>query len=287
MFAPLGKSFLRADKGTIKRRATVELFAHEIDQFYDSREDEYAEEVLAGVDVDSLDSIIPGILKLISRVAQIGHLEVQDNIFAAGLDSLMVFRVLGALRGVARGRGPGYEKQLNELRPYFVYANATVEKLAGAFYDLLHGSDQDDINGNKASDSSLQRTRLLEQSRNLLEKYTADLPDPVNDRGSRDASGEVSVVLTGSTGSLGSHLLDSLVQNPKVRRVTCLNRSKDGRSRQSESNRSRGLSDDWSEDRVRFFQADLSRPELGLTRDVYDDLLETTTLVIRMCFNTF
>lgn len=281
MFAEREKSFIRADKGTIKRRATVDLYEDNINQFYDSREDQYVEEMLAGVDLDHLDSIQLGVLKLISRILQMEHLKIQENIFAAGLDSLMVFRVLGALRGVLRNSGRNDEKQVAELRPYFVYASPTVEKLSIGFYKIAHGAEMQEDKSAHIDDDISKRAKLVEQSEKLLRKYTVDLPNPTVMTGPAGSDHQLSVILTGSTGSLGSYVLEGLTRNRQISRVTCLNRSTDGRSKQMTSNKIRGLSDDWPEGKVQFFQADMSKPNFGLGDDVYVDLLTSTTLVIR------
>ena len=281
LFADPDKPFIRTDKGTIKRQATVAFYAREIDQFYDSREDQYAEEILARIDLGSLDSIASGVLKLISRIAQVGHLGMQDNVFAAGLDSLMVFRVLGALRGVLRNSGTECEKRVNELKPYFVYANATVQKLSSAFYELYHSADNAGHTESRKDASISKRAELIAKSASLLKKYTEDLPSPMKTAATERAEDQVSVLLTGSTGSLGSHLLENLIHNPRVTQVTCLNRSVDGKSKQLMSNSRRGLSDRWPEGKIRFFQADMSKLGFSLAEEVYEDLLASTTLVIR------
>jgi thioester reductase-like protein len=70
------------------------------------------------------------------------------------------------------------------------------------------------------------------------------------------------VALTGSTGNFGSYLLDLLIGRPEVKKVVCLNRSRDARSRQLKQNKERGLSTDFA--KVEFFQADFGAASWGL-----------------------
>ncbi|KAB5533376.1 hypothetical protein GE09DRAFT_1250624 [Coniochaeta sp. 2T2.1] len=87
------------------------------------------------------------------------------------------------------------------------------------------------------------------------------------------------VIVTGSTGSLGSYLLDALMASLNVRKVVALNRDKDGgRSNQEAWNRRRGLATCW--DKVYFLHADLSSHELGLNSEAYTRLQRETDRII-------
>ncbi|KAM0245082.1 hypothetical protein ACHAQJ_010661 [Trichoderma viride] len=100
-----------------------------------------------------------------------------------------------------------------------------------------------------------------------------DFNDPLS-------SGYATVVLTGSTGSIGSYLLDALLDQWHVRKIYCLNRAEDGEAAQTKASGSRGLDTDWIEPRVEFLRVDLSQPDFGLSPQVYDEMLERTTHII-------
>ncbi|KAI7678083.1 hypothetical protein KC353_g22520, partial [Hortaea werneckii] len=87
------------------------------------------------------------------------------------------------------------------------------------------------------------------------------------------------ILLTGSTGALGSHLLNTLLERG-TQMVYCLNRSKDSRNAQIESNRKRGLPLAFSEDRVKLFTADLALPQLGLQQTDFAELPGSVTRII-------
>ncbi|KAH8664416.1 male sterility protein-domain-containing protein [Xylariales sp. PMI_506] len=89
----------------------------------------------------------------------------------------------------------------------------------------------------------------------------------------------MAVLLTGSTGALGSYILDLLVELPQVERVVCLVRSDDGRARQEDALRSRGLKP-LPPHGVDFFKADLAQPQLGLSDSLYVELQATITTVL-------
>lgn len=91
----------------------------------------------------------------------------------------------------------------------------------------------------------------------------------------------VTVILTGSTGSLGSYLLDSLLNQWNVRKIYCLNRAEDGRAKQKEASGIRGLNTNWDKHGVEFLHVDMSRPNFGLSQEKYCQLLQEATHIIR------
>jgi thioester reductase-like protein len=85
------------------------------------------------------------------------------------------------------------------------------------------------------------------------------------------------VALTGSTGNFGSYLLDLLIGKFEVKKVVCLNRSRDARSRQLKQNKERGLSTDFA--KVDFFQADFGATSWGLGHGMETVLGEVNVVI--------
>lgn len=86
----------------------------------------------------------------------------------------------------------------------------------------------------------------------------------------RDPDG-ITILLTGSRGYLGRHLLPSLVSDDKVSRVYCLVREHDG--------------DSGDDSKVSIIRSDVSQPSLGLSDDVYATLLVETDAIIHCAAN--
>ncbi|PYH35667.1 polyketide synthase [Aspergillus neoniger CBS 115656] len=118
----------------------------------------------------------------------------------------------------------------------------------------------------------------------LVRNYTADLPV----RSSRVSMGDATVsdrstiLLTGSTGSLGNYLLYGLLRNPQVSKIYCLNRSDDAAARQRRGFLERGLDTSLLEDssRVQFLKASFGERQLGLAESEYNHLLESVDTII-------
>lgn len=256
MFSDPKKPFAYTDKGTVKRRATLAGYTQEIEDFYEQRENESVAHVTSTIDASSLESIAEGIHDVLSALLpSLKTISTEEDLFNTGVDSLIVLRVTRSLRSVLERCGA----DASSLSPRLVYANPTIARLSEAVFNLLASAEQ-----GKLSEIDIQQRTMKE----LREKY------------SKRHTG-TTVVVTGSTGSVGSYLLESLLSQRNVEKIYCLNRSQDGRKKQIESSGSKGLTTHWPSDRVEFLQVDLSKPRFGLSRDEYAELGAQATHVIR------
>lgn len=87
------------------------------------------------------------------------------------------------------------------------------------------------------------------------------------------ASPEVVVVLTGSTGGIGAHLLAVLLEEPKITKVYTLNRGNHVVHRQKVSFEDKQLPVDLLDTpKLTQLAADLSREDLGLEPDILNEV---------------
>jgi hypothetical protein len=179
------------------------------------------------------------------------------DLFSVGLDSLLAFKTMGRVRSSLRTSTIDPTK----LHPRILYVHPSVQKFSAALFSLAHPT----MNGTTKPKSS--QVQLMNELRQKYYKRT----------------NAANIVLTGSTGSLGSYLLESLLSEVNVDKIYCLNRADDGRQKQEDISNVRGLTCSWPAERVEFVQADLSRPCLGLSREKYKELLQQATHVIRSC----
>ncbi|RYC62092.1 hypothetical protein CHU98_g4091 [Xylaria longipes] len=248
-----GKPFLRTDKGTVKRPAMLRSYEKEIDEFYEQLEAEEAKALSGDMDTSSPLAIANSLRNIINVLLK-KELNDDDNLFAVGFDSLLVFQILGTLRTAAER-----VKADVTLGPTLIYGNPTLEKLSQAFYTALYSD---------ASGEDLDTT-TFKLAEDMIAKYTRDLP----------IDGDT-VIVTGTTGSLGTYLLDTLIRNPAVKRVYCFNRSADAEERQRAGFKTKGLTEIWPAKKVQFLTADLSKSDFGLGQGKYDVLLKGVTKII-------
>lgn len=108
----------------------------------------------------------------------------------------------------------------------------------------------------------------------MVEKYSTDLPAHVPEAG-RPLPLHDTVLLTGTTGALGTMLLASLVSSPQVRRVYALNRkaSKNLLDRQVAALQERGVDQCIAtSSKVVLVEIDLGEERMGLSSETFEEV---------------
>lgn len=269
IFASPDKPFQRTPKNTIKRKVIVKEYADEIAAMYAAAEQGVAADI-PPADVHSVDLLQEYARQLVAKVAGKQAPDDDADIFALGVDSLQVVQMVQAIKGLLRNQGVA-----SDVSPRLIYRNPTVRLLGAAIFALA--------SPDASTVSQDDRAAMLQR---ILDRWTKDLPTPNTLPAVGPEPESWTVVLTGSTGSLGSYLLDALLGNPRVGKVICLNRSSGGADRQLAVSEARGLRTPQLEEgiasRVEFLQSDdLSAPQLGLASTAaYERLLATATHII-------
>ena len=152
---------------------------------------------------------------------------------------------------------------LHNLPNNFVYSNPTISSLALFVIKLfLQGAEE-------RNDISV-RVRAMDA---MLAKHTSAFPVHTPRAGvSAPASTDEIVLLTGSTGRLGCHLLAQLVARSSVKRVYALNRGAsegDLKARQANAFKIWGFDENIVTSKATLLVADFAQPDLGLGKDMY------------------
>ena len=117
-----------------------------------------------------------------------------------------------------------------------------------------------------------------------VQKYTAGFSAPIPASSLTGPANDAKVILvTGASGSLGSHLVDQIAQMPDVKTVVCLNREKNAEPypRQQKAMRDKGIrSFDKIRPKLLVLQADSSKPRFGLSSSEYEGLVSSVTHLI-------
>jgi thioester reductase-like protein len=121
---------------------------------------------------------------------------------------------VSSLKRNLRGQTEG---SIDWISPRTIFRNSTINSLSYILRDFLNDGTipQEDL--------ELSRTRVVDEA---VAKYSEGLP-------SKSPSTAVSTVaVIGSTGYLGPYIVASLIKDPEISLVFCLNRSKDTQARQ-------------------------------------------------------
>lgn len=268
LFASAEKPFLRAGKGTVQRQLTGEAYSKELEDVFTSQEADLLIEGLTLHSPASPENIKTFIREIYSQALEEGDLTDSDDVFHRGMNSLKVAVIASRLQAALKSCG--FSSRTGDISPRLIYSKPSIENITQYVLGLAYGRGAHDTTNGIAG---AERRDKLE---GLVEKFSAGIVSEV--RGSVDAIGSSpeawDVILTGTTGSLGSHLLATLEAMPtsKINKIYCLNRSFNGKSRQEKSNTARGLRFSLDQERIEFLQADFSRPDLGLGLEKYTEV---------------
>lgn len=263
------KSFLRTAKGTLQRPATLVHLADEIEELYARAET--ASSLHAEVLDLNPETLSESLLKFVATHVRTSGLDVDSNFFSFGMDSLQVMNLSRRLR--ASCEATGLANLAASLIPRAIYDNPTPRRLSEFMLSVI-GGESSGIPQKENDDE-----REIQVMETLYRRYTENLIQSKGPRPSASGRGQI-VLLTGSTGTLGSHLLDQLVRSDAVDKIICLNRALDGGAKQqSKSMKDRGLASHYAE-KAEFHHMDVSEAKLGLPDEVYERLLEEADSII-------
>ncbi|KKZ67205.1 hypothetical protein EMCG_07103 [[Emmonsia] crescens] len=254
------KLFKITPKGTVQRRMVIADYSDEIESLYSKSDNKAAINIPKDATVKEIVVHVKDVVSNLLPSQEIGD---HSDIFSLGLDSLQSLQLGQALEGAVRAIRPRLSNDAFSSRQ--IYSHPSVSTLSHYMYDLIQGKNMAGEAGAGVEDDNARSAKLMA----LVEKYTAGLVE------------KHSVILTGSTGSLGSYLLHELLLDPAVAKVYCLNRSEDAAARQTQSFQDKGFSSlNAFASRVEFFHAKFGDERLGLASDIYDQLLQSVDTII-------
>jgi hypothetical protein len=275
--------FAATDKGTVREKLTLSMYAEQIDKAYEELEMNQRDELVfpksfEEMDIsaflqDALHTLLPD-RDLTSEVDlfEQGKLDCAfdthaNSYFLLGMDSLLAVRlqrfVVQLLQKAQPSSSPIVPKNV-------VYDHPSISALVKFILSKISGSSQP---------QAIPEDDVTTRVRRSVEKFTKGLaPRSVQVGGSKYEDDGEYVVVTGTTGSLGSFLVDQLLDRPGVKRIYCFNRKTDSDTtqRQLTGFKDRGLDPVKLEkalgDRVTMHDVDLSQTRLGLSESDYEEV---------------
>lgn len=263
------KKVLIAGKGTVQRAGTLALYQDELEALYNSEIFSYEDGELDGdsaIDVSDDAGVAEVVRKIILSATGWKDIDDQDDFFTRGMDSLHTLVITRQLRR---------SFAMPEIMIGAIYKSPSICQLSSAIHQLLL---QGQLSPRSSSNSRYRiRHQIFEEYRGRIDEIANRQASGFSGPVSEETGGQI-VILTGSTGALGSYVLDNLLSNPEIEHIYCLNRSP--QSLQVKRNLARSLPIEFPTSKVTFLTCDLSTPNLGLPYDLYEKLLQTVTLII-------
>ena len=263
---------LRTLKGTVRRKETLESYNTKIEQMYLDAEQAWtpAKNHLSNVTEKQAQDIIRDSL---AETTKLGSFPDTEDLFNRGIDSLQALRLAQHLR---------LKTGLQSIQPSTVYLHPTVSKLSRAIIQSVQNVESSKVQLEKDRQEEIDRT-LQDIVRTIDFHEPSDTPSKIAPK-----DGDQTVLLTGSTGSIGSYLLKSMMNHSSIRHIYCLNRSPDSAVVQAERNTLADpmLPTTFDHSKVTFLTADFSdKGTLGLSKSLYKQLQQSVTLLVHSAWS--
>ena len=173
---------------------------------------------------------------------------------------------MGALRN---SLDPEIKKAAAHIPPNIIFENPTIQLLSSRIAGLVNDSGSE-----HAQDVIEQHKQAINA---MIAKYSVGLDGPVDGVLPSSQSIEPAVVLlTGSTGGLGSFLLSELLKSSTVQRVFAFNRRSSRKSideRQKSAFKDKGLPIDLlNSNKLVYVEADAALEKCGLSATQYEEV---------------
>lgn len=262
------KPFDRTAKGTVMRSSTNKKYEKEISQLHE----EGAANNAASIELTSLDlaGATSFVRDIIYQVFPGHELKDDDDFFDLGLNSLHIAELISHLKSGIRSGNP--DSDVSWISTPLAYENPSINALAGSLLHHLDTKAEPIVTGGDRA------TGRVEKMEHLVQKYTQNLP--MSHQAPFSTEHGIHVVLTGSTGSLGTQILARLLSDPNVTTIRCLDRSTNAKERVISSLASWSPPRAIDTSRVFFNQADYSKANWGLSASQASDLHRTANVII-------
>lgn len=200
----------RTDKGSIARKEVFKLLEADIAQVYKDLDSGVTD--VPPLNYENLEQDLKELIqkRLKLRVTPDAW-TIEDNIFTLGLDSLQATTLRRILLSAATKTPP------DVIRRDFVYVNYSVQAMADAL--------RQDALSNTSGGTFGKEVERFAQKYSLKSLRAAESD---NSEGTTKLVEGAVVLLTGSSGSLGSYALAELAKSPHVAKVVCLLRKRPG-----------------------------------------------------------
>ncbi|KIK61185.1 hypothetical protein GYMLUDRAFT_43259 [Collybiopsis luxurians FD-317 M1] len=262
-------------KGTPRRQVCIDAYTPEIDAVYEKVKDSSQPELALPTNW-SEESTLTFVRKAVLNILP-DDVDVDDDIFQHGCDSLQATWIRNTLLHALRVSNKD-QAVVHGVPLDVVYENPSIRSLATFMFNTMAGSA---VNGVEPELKAAQMLKLVEKY-----KLSGVSVAPVGSRSTHHAD---VVLLTGTTGRFGCHILAQLLAREDVVRVYAFNRENadgDGsvatlERRQIDAFKTWGLDEQLLRSgRVVYVVGRLDRQSFGLERPLYEELLKEVDVVI-------
>ncbi|BCS11960.1 putative NRPS-like protein biosynthetic cluster [Aspergillus luchuensis] len=253
---PAGAACPRTDKGLIIRAQVYDDFEDDISKMYSRCHDR------SGALQLSVDDTAAHLLRRCQNELRLPISTVHEDLYSQGVDSLQVIQLRRQYcRDFKFADAATVPQNL-------VYEAGNISRLAELIYAIQHGQDT-------------QHEDEWALARDWVEQYSSFSGTP----GSGARSNEKAAILTGATGSIGAHLLRTLLADETISTVYCLTRRSNPHDALFANFRRKQITipPAWAE-RIVALQSDLAQSDLGVGDKRMRQMKRSVSLIIHVAW---
>ncbi|KAF7789161.1 hypothetical protein EIP86_000098 [Pleurotus ostreatoroseus] len=258
----------RAAKSTVLRKLALAEYQKEIEGLYDIVENSGDVKNIVPPSSWEVPQILDWLLRLASDIKEDSSILPTLDLFDQGFDSLHATFLRNKIVATLRNADKTEVRQgASKVTQNFVFEHPTLRDLAETVKKITDADDEVEKDVPKEIEA-------------MLERYASDLP--IYTPRSK-TSEDVVVFLTGSTGSIGSQILATLLNDSRITTVYTFNRPSSGSvvDRQRVAFEERGLPTSLlSHSKLVQLSGDLAADRFGLPESVLDKVVNTVTHVV-------
>ncbi|KAK7464743.1 hypothetical protein VKT23_005949 [Stygiomarasmius scandens] len=261
---PVKRPLPRTPKGDVQRKRAYELYEEDIERLYkevDGLIKSNWTEPPKSWDEEGIRVFVGRIIDGTVGAALGRKVDPEADLFTQGCDSLQATYIRQTISAALDQVLPDIS---NKTPNNFVYEHPTQRAIEEFLLLLVQTRDESNEHGEERKIAAMQA---------MVDKYTSDWPvrsnKPIYDR---QPTKEV-ILITGTTGALGTYLLGRLLEDSRFTRIYALNRGSNLVQRQRNAFQDKGLDVSLLESRKLFLiETDTARPKLGLSDVLHQEV---------------
>lgn len=138
IFTKPEKPMMRAGKGTVQRGNTIRLYEKEINALYEAHATTIQGVSPNEIKFDDLSTLRLSLRTFLSTEIGLGKIKEEDDVFAAGLDSLQAMNTVKRINAAAESQG----LQNFKLPPDAIYANRNIAELTSTIMSMIKSGEE-------------------------------------------------------------------------------------------------------------------------------------------------
>ncbi|THV08176.1 acetyl-CoA synthetase-like protein [Dendrothele bispora CBS 962.96] len=287
LVASPSKPFTYTSKNTTRNAVIIRDYAPEIEALYADIEESTQPSIPAPQqwDLGSSKAFVRAVVESVllkdksESATTIGD---EDDFFQVGGDSLQATWIRNSIMRALRD---GAKIDTRGSASNFVYEYPAIETLSAFVASVVGNGSFDAAVGQQESDAQVKT--VVRGMNRMVEKYSKDFIVANSTLRNDSMTGKTRkvVLMTGSTGGVGVHILDRLLEDSAVEKVYTLVRrgkdNKDVKTKQKEAFVERGVDPGLVENsKLVLLEAHLSEERFGLEENVFEGMKEELTHII-------